>query len=100
MFDDVFNLRCKIKRQGRKLGVHCSDKTQRMGRPIQEIRVAESDVRGSRLNLSTDVFQYNLLRDDKETSIVNRRNWAVRAEVFAPAAAFGVSDQSVFAAMR
>jgi hypothetical protein len=52
-----------------------------MAGPIQEVGVAEGNMGRPVLDEPPDVFQDDLLRDDKEAALVNRRDRTVKAEM-------------------
>ena len=54
---------------------------QRMPGAVEEVRVAEGDVRHARLHLLANVLQHHLGRHDEEAPAVDRRDGAVRTQV-------------------
>ena len=91
---DVLDLRREIERQRRELGVHRPDNRQRVARAVQEIGIAEGDVRGAGRCLLADVRQHDIARHDEEAARAHRGNGTMTAEVQAAAARLGLAGQA------
>src|SRR5262249_4625065 len=63
------------------------------GGAVQEIGIAEGDVRGPVARELPDVLERDLLRHDEEAAAIDRRNRTVQAEVQTPPARLHVADQ-------
>ena len=78
-FEDVFHLGRDVEGELRELRVQGPHNFEGVTRSVQEIGVAEGDVRGSRLYLPANIFEDNLGRDDKEAPAVYRWDRTMRA---------------------
>jgi len=65
-----------------------------MGWSIQEIRITEGDVLGSRSHQTPNVLQDDLLRDGEKPAAVDRWNGAMQAVVLTAAAGFDIADRA------
>src|SRR5258706_2556437 len=57
-----------------------------MSWPVEEIRIAESDVLGSRRHLLTNVFHHDLGLDHSKLALIHRNHWTMPAQMLAAAA--------------
>src|SRR5258708_5122823 len=74
VFDDVFNLGGEIKREQRELVVQGARDLERMGWPVEEVRIAEGDVASARRRKRPDRIQDYVFGHHKETAAVDRRD--------------------------
>ena len=65
--------------------------------PVEKVRVAEGDVRGSRRHLPPDVLDHHFSLDNAKTALIDRHNRAMAAQVFAASACFRVPDHALLA---
>ena len=89
----VLDLGGDVEGHSRKLGVERARDRQRVPRPIQEIGIAEGDVRCARGHELAHVRQHDLRRHDEEAPAVDGRDGAVPALVFAAATRFDIAGE-------
>src|SRR5581483_320978 len=69
----------------------------RVPRAVEEIRIAERDVRRAVLDLPADVLEHGGLRHDEEAAFVHRDDRAVTAEMQTAAARLDVPGEALAA---
>jgi hypothetical protein len=62
-----------------------------MGWPIQEVGIAEGDVRGTQLDQTPDILQDNLLRNGEEPTPIDRWNRTMQAVMLTSTASLDIS---------
>src|SRR4029077_9673255 len=66
MLQQVLDLDRNVVRELRKFPMHGLDDSERVRRPIKEIRIAERDVLGAGIYLLADIFQHDIPLNDAE----------------------------------
>ena len=89
----VLDLRREVERERRKRLVQRPRDGQRVAGTVEEIGIAERDVRGAGLHLLADVREQHLDRHDEEPPAVDRRDRTVSAQMLAAAARLDVADE-------
>ena len=92
MPQQVFDLDGDVIREAGKLPMQGMNQRQGMADAVEKIRVAKGHVLGASGDLLPDVFQNDLSLHDAKTSLVDRHDGAMAAEVFTAAAGFRVAD--------
>src|SRR5579859_3346892 len=83
--------RC-IEGQRGKLGTYGAQDFERVAGAVQEIGVAKGNMLRAHLDLRANILKDELLGDNEETSLVDRRNRTVQAGVQAAPACLGIAD--------
>ncbi len=87
----MLDLDGRVIRQTGKLAVHRFDDAHGVGRSVEEIRIAESNVLSPGRDLLADVLQHHLRLNDPKRALIHRHHRTMPAQVLAPAAGFGVT---------
>src|ERR1700730_16680271 len=87
----MLDLDGRVIRQAGEFALHRFNDSHGVGRSIEEIRIAECNVLGSRGHLPTDVLQHHLWLNDAKGTLIYRHHRTMPAQVLAPAARFGVA---------
>ena len=96
--EKVFDFDGGVVGEMRMLCVEHFDNSRGVSNAIEKIGIAECDVPGSGLDLLANVGEDNFVRDHTKLSSVNRNDWAVAAEMLAPAGRFRVTGNAMRAA--
>jgi hypothetical protein len=90
MMQQVLDLDRHVIGDGRVRGMQRFDDPDRVGRPVEEIGIAESDVLCTRIDLGGHVGEHHVGLHDPELSVVDGDDRTVPAKVAAPSRRFGV----------
>src|SRR4029077_2234835 len=91
----MFDLDGHVVCHGRKFTVKRSDELQSVTNTIKEIWIAEGNVLRANSNLPANIFKNHVLADDSKDSLVDWHDRAMPAKMFATAARFRRTDNSV-----
>ena len=94
MGDDVLDFDGGVEAELRKLRVHGGEHFHRVGAAVEEIRVAEGDVRGTGRHLLRDVGHHHRQRHDAEFALIHRHHRTMAAQMLAAAAGFDEAQAS------
>ena len=94
MLQEVLNLGGEVERERRELGARRPQDREGVARAVQEVRIAEGQMRGAGGDLVADVGQHDLARHDEEAAAVHRRDRTMPAEVQAAAARLGLAGEA------
>src|SRR5664279_515549 len=95
MLQEVLDLDGRVIGEGGELAVESLRDAYGVRRAVEEIGVAEGNVRGSGCGLAADILQHDVLLHHAECAVVDRDYGTVPAEVLAAAACFRVPDGSL-----
>src|SRR5581483_10772240 len=96
--EDVLDLGGAVEGQLRPVLVDGGHHPEGMVRAVEEVGIAEGDVPGSGLDLGLDVGEDDVLGDDAEPPVVDHRDGAVPAPVYAAPAGLDVAGGALLAA--
>ena len=92
MLQQMLDLDDRIVSERREFAMQRFNDAPRVRRAVEEIRIAERDVRGALLHLRADVGQHDVDGDDAELAVVDRDDRAMPAAMLAAARRIGRAD--------
>ena len=92
MLQQVLDLDDRVVGERREFAVERFDDPARVRRAVEEIGIAERDVRRALLHLRADVGEHDVDGDDAELAVVDRHDRAMAAAVLAAARGVGRAD--------
>src|ERR1700676_5709404 len=84
-----------VIRDFRELAMKGLDQFQGMPNAVEKIRIAKRNVLRPSRHLPPNIFQHHVALHDAENAVVHRNNWAMPAQMLAPAARFRRSDNAI-----
>ena len=90
----MFDLDRDVVRHRRELSRQTFDDGQCVGRPVEEVGIAEGDVLGAGCDLGGDVRQHDVYWHGAEPPVVNRDDRAMPAAMFAATRRLGIPDEA------
>jgi hypothetical protein len=100
MIDEMLDLDGGIEGEAGKRCMHRRDHLHRMGRAVEEIRVAERHVFRTGANLLGNVGQHHVDRHHAEPALIDGHHRAVTAQVLAASAGLDEAERLPFAARQ
>src|SRR5258705_1948666 len=94
MRQKMLDLDRDVVSQAWELPAETLDNSPGVRRAVEKIRIAEADVLRPRSNLRADVVDDDIDRNRIKTSLVDRHNRTMPAQMFAPARGIGASDRA------
>ena len=92
MLEQVLDLDGDVVGEPRAFAMQRLDDRDGVAGAVEEIGVAEGDVRGAGGHLAADVFEHDVGLHDAEQPVIHRDHRTVAAEVLAAARGLGVAD--------